>query len=79
MNRDIQIKEIKGMYKAINGCYPYHIDFNKMDDDEVDAMFKDLSSQLYEKKSDESDEDWRQYLNSQEPVKNSLSSFIIKR
>jgi hypothetical protein len=75
ISRDIQIKEIKSMYRALHGNYPYHLDFNSMDDDQIDHLFDDMSAKLYDKEP-EQDDDWRQYVNNQEAPKN-VSSFMV--
>ncbi len=50
MQRDLQVKHFKSMYKELNGAYPHHIDFNEIDDDELDSMFNDLRDQIDAKK-----------------------------
>jgi len=78
LSRDIQIKEIKSMHRALNGGYPHHIKFDEIDDDEIDKMFTEMSETLYAKKAEPEEEDWRQYLSTDTvDAKNKLSSCFI--
>ena len=49
MNRDLQIKHVKEMYRSINGNYPHHMDFDNMDDDVLETMFITMRDQIDER------------------------------
>ena len=49
MNRDLQIKHVKEMYRSIHGAYPHHMDFDNMGDDVLETMFVTLRDQIDER------------------------------
>lgn len=67
MNRDLQVKYVREMFKTLNGNYPHHLDFDSMDDDVLEQMFADLNEQI-----DERDRKRREEAESQ------VSSFVTR-
>jgi hypothetical protein len=79
MQRDLQVKYFKGMYKELNGVYPHHLKFENIDDDELEKMFNELRDQIDAKKAqDVVDPDVLEKYMSKQPTQNSTMAFVMR-
>lgn len=80
MQRDLQIKHFKSMYRELNGVYPHHIDFDEIEDDELDAMFNDVRDQIDAKKKtqDDVDQDILEKYMTKQPTQNNTMAFVMR-
>lgn len=80
MDRDLQIKYLKGMYKELHGTFPHHLKFENMDDDQIDSLFNELRDEIDKKRASNDDVDpevLRRYT-SPSPSNNTMA-FHFKR
>ncbi len=78
MQRDLQIKHFKSMYRELHGDYPHHIKFENVDDDELDQMFNEARDAIDAKKAhDEVDADVMAKYMTKQP--NTMAMMMVKR
>lgn len=79
MQRDLQVKYFKGMYKELNGVYPHHLDFDEIDDDDLERMFNELRDEIDAKKKAQDEVDYetmQKYMN--QPSSNNTMAFVMR-